>query len=97
MLSLMLTDAMTCFISSLDPILNHYFMLQFSLLFACVGRWSTPHPTLDTGVSSVLLFCLLTLASMFKCRFFLSCILAPCMLSGVWALWLLFSRFASSF
>ena len=97
MLSLMLTDVMACLMLGFDPILDHYFMFQFSLLFAYVGRWSTLRPTLDAGVSSVLLFCLLILAAMLECCFFLSCIHDPCMRIGVWALWLLFSRFASSF
>ena len=83
----MLMDAMVCLVSSFDPILDHYAMLQFGLLFPCVGRWSTPRPTLDAGVSSVLLLCLFTLSSMLGCCLLLSCILAPCMFSGVWPPW----------
>ena len=54
MLPFMLTDAMACFISSFDPSLDPYFMLQIIMLFACVERWSTLRPTLDAGVSNVL-------------------------------------------
>ena len=91
MLPLMLIDVITCFISSLDPSLDHYFKPQFSVLFTCVGHWNTQRPTLDAGMSSVLF------TAMLESCFLLSYILAPYMLGGVWALWLLFSRYASSF
>ena len=87
MLPFMLTDAMACLISSFDPCLDLYFMLQIIMLFACVGRWSTLRPTLDAGVSSVLLFYLFILAAMLECCFLLSYIPAPCMCSGVWLPW----------
>ena len=80
----MLTNAMACLISSFDPGLDLCFLLQIIMLFACVGRWSTLRPTLDAGVSNVLLLCLFILAAMLEGCFLLSCILAPCVLSSVW-------------
>ena len=97
MLPLILIDAMPCFISSLDPCLDYYFKSQFSVLFTCVGHWNTQRPTLDAGVSSVLFICMFIFAAMLESCFLLSYILAPYVLGGVWALWLLFSRYANSF
>ena len=38
MLPFKLTDAVACLISSFDPSLDLYYMLQIIMLFACVGR-----------------------------------------------------------